>query len=211
MGTNEWVNKVVDFRRCSQVPSKFYLPCSHTSIPNNGLRPVVASKGSWLNLVAHSILPTKRKKYSIHEINTRIPNISFRIPRHPRKKNVPVFGLNPNHPHPEPCTATVIPLNSFFIESTSPKVSSIAVFNSPSFKTELSFAHKFSQKRVWFKCPPPLNLSAPSKPMIPDTSPALTAASSFSSATLRFVTYVLWCLEWWSVMVSADTTAIYLM
>lgn len=104
------------------------------------------------------------------------------------KKNSPVFELNPSHPHPLPWTATVIPVNSFFIESTSPYASSIAAFNSPSFKTELSLEHKFSQNKVWFKCPPPLNLSAPSKPMIPDTSPALTAASSFSRATLRFVT-----------------------
>lgn len=67
----------------------------------------------------------------------------------------------------------------------------MADFKGPSFNEELAAGVRFSQKSEWFTCPPPLNFKALCKAIIPDTSDADTAESSFSKLTFKFVTYVL--------------------
>ena len=42
--------------------------------------------------------------------------------------------------------------------------------------------------------------------MMPVTSSSATAVASFSVAALKFVTYVLWCFEWWSSMIVPEMT-----
>ena len=42
--------------------------------------------------------------------------------------------------------------------------------------------------------------------MTDETSFLATASASFSSTTLRLLTYVWWCLLWWICIISAEIT-----
>jgi hypothetical protein len=87
-----------------------------------------------------------------------------------------------------------------------PKRSVMAFASSPvgSPPPPLPLGARFSQKMLWFTCPPPLKRMAPWSAIIDATSPVAWASAYLPSAALRLVTYALWCLVWWRRMMSPE-------
>lgn len=74
-------------------------------------------------------------------------------------RSLPVAGLYPSHPQPEPWIATVLLINSFFMFSNKPKSLLIMSIRSP-FGSPPPVGLSTCQNKEWLIWPPPLNLSA---------------------------------------------------
>lgn len=68
----------------------------------------------------------------------------------------------------------------------------------------LPWGARFSQKRLWFRWPPPWKLSRGAWAAAATLSPLAVASPMASTAALRPLTYVWWCLEWWSSMICPE-------